>query len=175
MARKNIMVPYGFEPSEEKFSKGTLIVYDSFENIEEEEVVKIIKISEDKNFDSVVFYPLHDSTLKRMGLSTAGSYHKRVKKIESIIKSLDPNVPTAIDKWEGKRSKYTPIITSLSFLMEKYSAPYFVYMSAETANAFSKYSTFSGLIRKIRLLISNVNDSTLTNELKEYRHRWDIV
>ena len=66
---------------------------------------------------------------------------------------VDTTLQLDLDKWEGKRKKYTPIDTSLTFLTEKSSGPHFVCMSDRYANLFVTYPSFKEWIKKVRLVI----------------------
>jgi hypothetical protein len=78
----------------------------------------------------------------------------------------------AIDGWEGKRKKYTPMEAALRHLTETLPTPHFLYLTPEMANAFASFSTFEEWIVKIRLILTS-DSQVLHPRLEQYRHRWD--
>ena len=174
MARNRIMVPFGYEPIETNI-KGTIFVIDSFNNISPKHLSDILQLADERDFDKVIFYPQHEQTLKRMGIDTLFPYHDRVKSLERLLDSLDTEVYYGIDKWEGKRKKYTPIETALAFLMEKHKGPYFLYLDLEVANKFIEFKSFEELIKKVRLIIKSDFGGTLNPKFDKYQSRIELT
>lgn len=152
MARDNITVPFGYEEPKSKV-KGTLFVLDSFDDWEEEQVTRLFELTNERSFAKVVFAPQHEETLKRMKFPCDNPYYKRIKNLQAIIESLHIQNHYVIDQWEGKRKKYTPLNTLLSFLTEKYPGPYFVYMNDWYANVFAATAEFDAWIKRLRILL----------------------
>lgn len=69
-------VPYGYEPPVEQ-RKGTLVFYDSFEHITDQELVIAAKTATDRRFTKLVLYPLHEETVRRMTKEPVSAYYKR--------------------------------------------------------------------------------------------------
>ncbi|WP_374706013.1 hypothetical protein [Paenibacillus antibioticophila] len=74
--RNNIQVPFGYEPPAER-EKGTLVFYDSFEEITEEELDQALALLERRSFARLVLYPLHEETVRRMSRKPVAPYYKR--------------------------------------------------------------------------------------------------
>ncbi|MFB5673888.1 hypothetical protein ACE3NQ_10550 [Paenibacillus terreus] len=171
MARQNIRVPYGYEPPEES-RKGTLIFYDSFEDVTDAELERAFAAFEQRAFARLVLYPLHEDTVRRMWKEPVSAFHKRQKRLEEW--KLDSgHSAVSIQNWDGKRKKYTPIDTALRYLTETYPSPYFLYMTPEMANLFASFSTFEEWIVQLRLLLS-AEPETVHPRLEKFRHRWDV-
>lgn len=65
MSGKYTNVPYGYEPPPAT-RKGTLIFYDSFEHVTDEQLERAAAIADTRSFVQLVLYPLHENTVKRM-------------------------------------------------------------------------------------------------------------
>jgi nicotinic acid mononucleotide adenylyltransferase len=171
MARQNIRVPYGYEPTEES-RKGTLIFYDSFEDITDAELERAFTAFEQRAFAKLVLYPLHEDTVRRMWKEPVSPFHKRQKRLEEWKLDFGHSM-VSIQNWDGKRKKYTPIDTALRYLSETYPSPYFLYMTPDMANLFASFSTFEEWIVQLRLLLS-AEPETAHPRLEKFRHRWDV-
>ncbi|MBP1934950.1 hypothetical protein J2Z37_004970 [Ammoniphilus resinae] len=154
-------------------AKGTLFVFDTFEFVTEEELHEIFNYSEKRGFSQVIFYPQHEETLRRMNIPVSRPYFKRLDLLFELLEESTHVMPASIDQWEGKRKKYTPIETSLSFLTEKYQSPHFVLMNAIYADKISTYKGFEEQIRKIRLIIRAGDHFRPNGILQKYTHRWE--
>lgn len=174
MANNRIMVPFGFEPYDDGI-KGTLFVISDFETTTYVDIHRIVELADNRSFDKIVFYPLHEQTLKRMNGDGYRPFFKRVKYLESIIEEFDSDIFITIDKFEGKRKKYTPIETSIRFLMDKYKKPYFLYITGEYANKISTYSSFEHWIKEVKLIIPFDTEFRPNGMLNKYKNRWEIV
>ena len=64
MPRNLEYVPYGYEPPKPT-TKGTLIFYDLFEQVQED-LEQAVAILEERSFVKLVLYPSHEETAKRM-------------------------------------------------------------------------------------------------------------
>jgi hypothetical protein len=169
---KTQSVPFGYEPPAER-EKGTLIYYDSFEHTTDEELDVAVENATTRSFTKLVLYPIHEETMKRMSKVPVSPYHKREKRLYEW-KQERGQVRVAIDGWEGKRKKYTPIDSALRHLTETLAAPHFIYVTPETANLFASFSSFEEWIVKIRLLVST-EPETLHPRLEQYRDRWNSI
>jgi hypothetical protein len=165
-------VPYGYEPPAER-EKGTLIYYDSFEHTTDEELDLAVENSTARSFARLVLYPIHEETMKRMSKEPVSPYYKREKRLYEWKRERGLET-VAIDGWEGKRKKYTPIDSALRHLTETLAAPHFIYVTPETANLFASFSSFEDWVVKIRLLLSS-EPKTLHPRLEQYRDRWNSV
>ncbi|WP_337101327.1 hypothetical protein [Paenibacillus sp. YIM B09110] len=172
MSNDPIKVPFGYEPPPET-RKGTLIFYDSFEQISEQELEIAAAVARDKAFAKFVLYPLHEESVRRMSKSPVSAYYKREDRLHEWKREYGRS-DVIVDRLDGKRKKYTPIDSVLRHIAETYPAPYFLYMTPETANQFASYSSFEEWIVKLRLIISS-EPERLHARLAEYRHRWEIV
>ncbi|WP_274653265.1 hypothetical protein [Paenibacillus humicola] len=165
-------VPYGYE-SETERQRGTLIYYDSFEHTSDEELDRAASNAEERSFAKLVLYPLHEETVKRMTREKASPFYKREDRLHDWKR--ERGLPAvAIESWDGKRKKYTPVDTALRFLTEKYDAPHFLYLTPETANMFASFASFEEWIVKLRLLLASEPASPHPN-LERYRHRWSAL
>lgn len=169
MKRNVQSVPFGYEPAEEK-QKGTLIYYDTFEETTEHELDRAVDCIEGYSFDKLVLYPLHEETVRRMLKEPVSAFHKREKRLYEWKHDRGYS-KVVIEGWEGKRKKYTPMDSTLRFLTEKYKAPYFLYITPETANLFASFSSFEEWIVKIRLLLTS-EPRDVHPKLEKYQHRW---
>lgn len=172
MARKNIQVDFGYE---EKIDfKGTVFFIDSFEDSLEDHLDRLVKLMDQRNFDKIVLYPLHENTLRRMKIDVRKKYYSRLESLEDQVNSMRTYMSISIDKLDGQRKKYTPIDFILNHLTEKHKKPHFVCMTTESANKFASYSSFDEWIRKVNLLI--VNDSSeLHEKLKKNNKRYEFI
>lgn len=172
MKRNLQYVPYGYEPPPETH-KGTLVYYDSFEQISDEQLLQFVRAGENLSFQRLVLYPLHEDTVKRMGTAPVSAFHKRVQRLQEWQDEHESGM-IAIEAWEGKRKKYTPIEAAIRFVTEKYKKPLFFYMSPETANVCATFSSFDEWIKNIRLLLIE-EPQTLHPKLAQYSHRWSTI
>lgn len=163
-------VPYGFEPPVDR-AKGTLIYYDAFEDATDDEIAAAAALAHDRSFARFVLYPVHEETVRRMSKEPVSPYHKREKRLNEWVREFG-NDHMAIDGWEGKRKKYTPIDAALRHLTETLPAPHMVYMTSEMANQFASFSSFEEWIVRIRLWLAS-EPKALHPRLAQYRHRWD--
>ncbi|KRE59607.1 hypothetical protein [Paenibacillus sp. Soil750] len=174
MARDQIKVPYGYEPPENS-DKGTVMVFETFEDWTEHEMSACIAWAEERKFVRVIFYPQHEETLRRMDIRSEMPYYARLKHLEQLLEDVDTNLQVEVDKWEGKRKKYTPLDTSLNFLTEKSSGPHFICMSDRYANLFVTYPSFKEWIKKARLVIFTQFRVPLHGKLNDCAERWETV
>lgn len=172
MKRNLQHVPYGYEPPKEGV-KGTLIYYDTFDDTREADLTTALELLDTMSFAKLILYPLHEETIKRMSKEPASAFYKREKPLLVWEKELGRS-NVIVESWEGKRKKYTPIDAALRHLTEKYSAPHFLYMSPDMANAFASFSSFEDWIVKLRLILSS-NPNKLHPRLEKFRSRWDSV
>lgn len=170
--RNNIQVPYGYEPPVDR-EKGTLVFYDSFEEMTEEELDQAVIILEQRSFAQLVLYPLHEETVRRMTRKPVSPFYKREDALHDWRRSKGDRRIT-VEGWDGKRKKYTPMDSVLRFLTEKYPGPYFLYLTPETANAFASYSSFEEWITRIRLILAG-EPVQVHPRLAKFSHRWEAV
>ncbi|MFE5322517.1 hypothetical protein ACFQ88_27940 [Paenibacillus sp. NPDC056579] len=181
MARQTSSVPYGYEPEDRsKSPRGTLWIYDSFESFGMQQLAPLIGMGERKSLKKLVFYPLHEETLRRMGERNAEPYYRRTEALEELLEQAETPLDMTIDHWEGRRKKYTPVDTAFRYLAEKYAGPHFVWVTLETANKLAGYDSFEGWIKKIRLWIdmegsSKNREAELHPRLHAAASRWDPV
>jgi hypothetical protein len=179
MARHASKVPFGYEPENEQAgARGSLWVYDGFHDFGMPQLQRVVKWAQLKTIAKLVLYPLHEQTLRRMGMPEAEPYHRRVDRLEALLEQAEPDVDAVIDRWEGRRKKYTPMDTAFRFLAEKYRGPHFVYITGQMANAMASFDTFEEWIKKLRLYIdleSGGSPSELHPRLQAYSRRWDKV
>lgn len=169
------MVPFGTEPKDYELTKGVIIIYDTFDNLDFNNIEKAIKIAEERNFDRILLYPLHEKTSRRIDVDIYYGYKDRVKALEDFAKYANTDIEISVCKLEGKRSKYTPIDTTLSFITEHHQGPYFLWLSDYIANRFSTFSTFDKWIKEVRLMIENKENESLTTKLNDKSKRWEWV
>lgn len=177
MSRDNIRVPYGYEPAVDS-RKGTLVYYDTFDGVGDEELDLAVKAATSMAFRKLVLYPLHESTAKRMTPDPIRPYYRRMDALHDWRKSrgLPDNLELFIDGMEGKRKKYTPIDSALRHLAETYGMPIFLFVTPEKANLFASYDSFEPWIVKIRLLLTEgPSEHQLHPKLAKYAHRWNVV
>lgn len=170
--RQNIQVPFGYEPPVPK-RKGTLIYYDTFENTSEANLERAVSILEERSFGTLVLYPLHEETVRRMSKEPVRSFYKREDELHDWRRARQ-HADITVEGWEGKRKKYTPIDAALRFLAEKYPAPYFLLITPETANLFASFSSFEEWIKSIRLILTE-QPSVIHPRLQKYAHRWETA
>ncbi|WP_151733955.1 hypothetical protein [Paenibacillus tengchongensis] len=165
-------VPYGYEPPKQE-RKGTLVFYDSFEDITDQELEAAARTAAARKFVKLVLYPLHEETVRRMTKQPVQAYYKREDRLHEWRREHGSPLIT-IESLEGKRKKYTPLDSALRHISEVYPAPYFLYLTPEMANLFASYSSFEGWIVKIRLILSAAPEQ-LHPRLERYSHRWDVA
>lgn len=167
-------VSYGYEPPIDR-EKGTLVYYDTFEDTTDEELDAAARLVTTLTFTKLVLYPIHEETWRRMAKDPVSPYHKREKRLSSWVQDSGiVHAAVAIDGWEGKRKKYTPIDSALRHLTETLPGPHFLYLSPDMANGFASFSSFEGWIVKIRLLLSQEPEH-VHPRLEQYRHRWSVA
>ncbi|RAP74657.1 hypothetical protein [Paenibacillus montanisoli] len=172
-------VPFGYEPPAERL-KGTMIVYDSFQQLSNGELSFAVETAEKLRFAKLVLYPLHEETIRRMTKETVLPYHKRLDRLHDWKRSVEAEqgdiggLSIMVEGFEGKRKKYTPIDSALRHLADTYPSPYFLYLTPEMANLFASYSSFEEWIVKLRLVLAQM-PSGLHPKLEQYRHRWDVA
>ncbi|MFR9710191.1 hypothetical protein ACL02P_12350 [Paenibacillus sp. MB22_1] len=172
--RQNIQVPFGYEPPAPS-RKGTLIFYDSFELISDEELLRAAEEAETRKFAKLVLYPLHEETMRRMSKEPVSPFYRREDRLHAWRREQKGAGPALlVEGWEGKRKKYTPFDTALRHLTEAYPAPHFLYLTPELANQFASFSSFEEWIVKIRLLLA-AEPSHLHPRLEKFSHRWDLA
>ena len=170
--REPRIVPYGYEPPVAS-EKGTLIYYDTFEDVTESELEIAAACAEAGAFAKLVLYPLHEQTAKRMMKEPVGPYYKREDKLHAWKRGQHrPSV--AIEGWEGKRKKYTPADSAFRHVTELYPAPHFVLLAPEMANLLASYDSFEPWIAKLRLVLLE-EPHELHPRLAQHRRRWSTV
>ncbi|CAG7645155.1 hypothetical protein PAESOLCIP111_04891 [Paenibacillus solanacearum] len=177
MGREQIKVPYGYQPEETKQGeRGSLWVYDSFEQFTAQELAQLLELADKRAFAKIVFYPLHEETIRRMGKRLAVSpYYARAANLESMLEETGTDLDWVIDGFEGKRKKYTPMDTAFRYLDEKYESPHFVYVTGETAQLLAGYDTFEAWIKRLRLLIADGGRAADHPRLQQFASRWEHV
>ncbi|MHA6531957.1 hypothetical protein [Paenibacillus sp. BAC0078] len=165
-------VPYGYEPPAAE-RKGTLVFYDSFERITDQELELAAKTAADRKFTKLVLYPLHEETVRRMSKEPVQAFYKREDRLHEWKREQGRSFIT-VESLEGKRKKYTPLDSALRHISTVYPSPYFLYLTPETANLFASYSSFEEWIVKIRLILSAA-PAYVHPRLEKFRHRWDVA
>lgn len=173
MERKTTTVPHGYEPPASSARKGSLIYYDDFERTGDAELDRALAYAEERSFEKLVLYPLHEETVRRLSKTPVRPYYKREDRLHEW-KRVRGGGRSTVEGWEGKRKKYTPIDAALRHLADRYPAPLFLYLAPDTANAFASFSTFEAWITKLRLVLSEPPDSWHPR-LEKYRHRIDLA
>jgi hypothetical protein len=171
-------VPFGYEPdTANEGPRGTMWVYDSFQGYSSEQLLRVLAVAERKEMKKLVFYPLHEETLRRMGERAAEPFYRRAGELEELLDLVEPSVDAVIDRWEGRRKKYTPMDTAFRFLEEKDTGPFFVYVTLPMANTIAAFEAFDGWIRKLRLCIDMGGQASpvLHPKLQAAAHRWEAV
>ncbi|MBM7567177.1 hypothetical protein [Paenibacillus sacheonensis] len=171
-------VPFGYEPPANS-RKGTMVVYDTFQHMEDKALALAAATAEKRGFAKLVLYPLHEETVRRMTKEPVLPYHKRLDRLHDWKRSYEEergrgSIPVAVEGLEGKRKKYTPMEAALRHLAEVYPSPLFLYLTPETANLFASFSSFEEWIVKLRLLLASAPER-LHPKLEKYRHRWDLA
>ncbi|AWP27182.1 hypothetical protein [Paenibacillus sp. Cedars] len=166
MPRNLVHVPYGYEPPKPA-TKGTLIFYDSFEQVQED-LEQAVAILEERAFSKLVLYPLHEETVRRMFKEPVSPYYKREKRLQEWVGEREDS-SVVIEAFESKRKKYTPIDTALRHLVEKYGSPHFLVLTPEVANVFASFSSFEEWIVKLRLILLS-EPPYLHPRLEKFRH-----
>lgn len=178
MAKDNIQVPYGYEPPVEN-KKGTLVVYDHFADVHPSGLAEVYRFAQERGFVRIVFYPIHELTASRMGITGLAPYHQRsrmlAESMEAAEKATGCSIPALVDSWEGKRKKYTPVEAALTFLTEKHSGPYFLWLPEQLAAKWAGYASFSQWIRRIRLVIGPPYGFPMPPVAHEYQNRWEYA
>ncbi|MCS7459532.1 hypothetical protein N0M98_05210 [Paenibacillus doosanensis] len=180
MARQTGKVPFGYvEEDVRKKARGTVWVYDSFEAFGAEQLARLIGMAEHKQVTKLVFYPLHEETLKRMGYRDTAPWYRRAEELELLIERTESPVDIVLDRFESKRKKYTPADTAFRYLAEKYASPHFVWVTAEMASKLASFESFKEWIKKLRLWIdlksAGQTPQELHPRLREAAGRWDAV
>ncbi|WP_240415519.1 hypothetical protein [Paenibacillus periandrae] len=178
MVKQPSIVPFGYEPEKERQGpRGTMWVYDSFADCGTQQLVRIVSLASRIEMKKLVFYPLHEETLRRMGEPGAAPFYRRADELEELLDHMELPVDTAIDRWEGRRKKYTPMDTAFRFLEEKYAGPYFVYMTVDMANTAASFDSFEFWIKRLRLCIDFklASSESLHPKLQAFAHRWEAV
>lgn len=173
MGRQTYQIPFGAEPAK-KTVKGTLIFYDSFEHVSDEELEKAAQAAVARSFSQMVLYPLHEATVRRLTGETASAFYKRDDRLHEWRRDQQIMRNVTVENWDGKRKKYTPLEAALRFMDEKYPSPLFLYLTAENANRFASFATFEDWIVRIRLVLDEA-PSRLHPRLEKFRKRWDTV
>lgn len=169
------MVPFGTNPEDFQFTKGTIIIYDTFNKLNEKKIDKAIKLALDRDFDKIILYPLHEKTCSRMNIDLVTSYKDRLRELESIVSSKKTNVFIEICKLEGKRRKYTPIDFALNFISEYNKGPYFLWVSDNIANTISTFATFDKIIKDYRFMIERDTNEKISKKLEQNNKRWEWI
>ncbi|OKP66490.1 hypothetical protein A3842_29130 [Paenibacillus sp. P3E] len=172
MKREIQNVPFGYEPPAAE-RKGTLVFYDSFEHVSDQELEQAARTATERKFTKLVLYPLHEETVRRMSKEPVKAFYKREDRLHEWKREQGRSFVT-VESLEGKRKKYTPLDSALRHISEVYPSPYFLYMTPETANQFASYSSFEEWIVKLRLILSAAPDY-VHPRLEKFRHRWDIT
>ena len=152
------VVPFGYEPPEGR-RKGALVVYDAFDSEENGAFLDTAAAAADRlRFATLVLYPIHEETLRRMTKSAPFErFAFRLDRLHDWKRKRGPtsDFDIAVDNWEGKRKKYTPIDAALRHIAEQYRPPHFLFLAPPTANLFASYDSFGDWITRIRLLIAD--------------------
>jgi len=176
MPKQSLRVPYGYElPKEREKERGTIWVYDSFEGYTMQELLVLLELAEERHFAKIVFYPLHEETIRRMDKRAAEPYYRRVEALEQLIEEANPLTDWTIERFEGKRKKYTPADTAFRFMEEKYRSPFFLYVTGETARKLAGYEGFDQWLTKLRLLITGAEGESMPSLLVKHAGRWEHV
>ncbi|CAM4021281.1 hypothetical protein [Saccharibacillus endophyticus] len=173
MGRQTYHVPFGAEPAK-RTVKGTLIFYDSFEQVSDEQLERAAELAIARSFSQLVLYPLHEATVKRLTGENASAFYKRDDRVHEWRRNQQIMRNVTVENWDGKRKKYTPLEAALRFMDEKYPSPLFLYLTAYNANRFASFATFEEWIAKIRLVLDET-PQRLHPRLEKFRHRWDTV
>ncbi|MGN7763891.1 hypothetical protein [Paenibacillus sp. 22594] len=172
MKREIQNVPFGYEPPAAE-RKGTLVFYDSFEHVSDQELEQAARTATERKFTKLVLYPLHEETVRRMSKEPVKAFYKREDRLHEWKREQGRSFVT-VESLEGKRKKYTPLDSALRHITEVYPSPYFLYMTPETANQFASYSSFEEWIIKLRLILSAA-PGYVHPRLEKFQHRWDVA
>ncbi|MEK8130673.1 hypothetical protein WMW72_22455 [Paenibacillus filicis] len=176
MPKQNLRVPFGYElPKEKDRERGTIWVYGSFEGYTQQDLLPLLELAEERHFAKLVFYPLHEETLRRMDKRQAEPYYRRVQELEALLEEADPFIDWTIERFEGKRKKYTPADTAFRFMEEKYKSPFFVYVTDEVARKLASYDGFEDWLTKVRLLVTGGGGDPVPALLAKHMNRWERV
>lgn len=170
MTGKYTNVPYGYEPAAPS-RKGTLIFYDSFEHVTDEQLERAAAIMDARAFAQLVLFPLHESTVRRMSRDAVQPYYKREDRLHEWRRDQSSSM-IRVEGLEGKRKKYTPMDTALRHIQAEYPAPLFLYMTAAMANQWASFDSFTDWIKELRLIIDG-QPGEMHPRLEQYRHRWE--
>ncbi|MCQ4085308.1 hypothetical protein [Saccharibacillus sp. JS10] len=173
MGRQTYQIPFGAEPAVRQ-NKGTLVFYDSFENVSDEQLERAAQAAVARSFSQLVLYPLHEATVRRLTGEAASAFYKRDDRLHDWKRSQTIMKNVTVENWDGKRKKYTPLEAALRFIDEKYPSPLFLYLTADNANRFASFATFEEWIVRIRLVLED-SPKHLHPRLEKFRHRWDTV
>ncbi|NIK76747.1 nicotinic acid mononucleotide adenylyltransferase [Paenibacillus castaneae] len=165
-------VPFGYEPPKD-VRKGTIIFYDSFQNISDRELDLAAYLLKERSFKKLVLYPLHEQSMKRISNETVSAFYKREDRLHEWKRDKE-DMDITVERLEIKRKKYTPIDTALRHLTETYSPPLFLLLTGEMANKFASFSSFEEWIVKVRLLLLT-EPEPLHPRLLQYKHRWESI
>ncbi|MBP1153399.1 MULTISPECIES: hypothetical protein [unclassified Paenibacillus] len=176
MARDNVQVPFGYEPPDPRGEqRGSLWVYDSFEEYTEQDLAKVLELADRRKMAKTIFYPIHEETLRRMVKGTFLPYYRRVEALQAMLEDAESDLDVVIERFESKRKKYTPVDMAFRFLEEKYEGPFFIYVTGDTANLLASYDSFELWIKKLRLFIAGEGTQGMHPQLLKYENRWDRV
>lgn len=177
MAKQNVRVPFGYEPPKMREpERGSLWVYDSFADYSLQELLPILRLVEDRSIARLVLYPLHEETVRRMDKQPVEPYYRRVEALEALMEEAEAGVDWTIERFEGKRKKYTPMDTAFRFLEEKYASPHFVYVSEAMAARLAGYESFETWSKKVRMFIAGEGGASLAHPmLMKHPNRWERV
>ncbi|CAM3394444.1 hypothetical protein PALU110988_20210 [Paenibacillus lupini] len=166
-------VPFGYVEEKDSHSgKGTLVYYDTFQDVTEQQLTHAAALAKARSFAKLVLYPLHEETARRMWKRPIEPYYMREDRLFDWRRESGEDGTITVENWEGKRKKYTPIEAAIRHLMDVYPQPLFLYVSPETANAFASFNSFEEWIGRLRLIITVPPPDAHPN-LTKYRHRWD--
>jgi len=175
MDRSVRTVAYGHvEETKAQAGKGTMVYYDTFEEIGDAELERAAALAKTRSFAKFVLYPLHEETAKRMWRRPIGPYYKREDRLFDWRRARGDESSVAIETWEGKRKKYTPIDAALRHLAESYPSPLFLYVKPDTANTFASFASFEEWIGRLRLILTET-PTDIHPKLEKHRHRWDVA
>ncbi|WP_145409490.1 hypothetical protein [Paenibacillus xylanexedens] len=170
MANSYTNVPYGYEPPAAS-RKGTLIFYDTFEQITDGQLEHALNLANSRAFAQLVLYPLHESTFKRMRPGSILPYFKREDRLHEWRREHS-DARIRVEGLEGKRKKYTPMDTALRHIKAEYPAPHFLYLTTEMANLFASFDSFNEWIKEVRIIIDGPA-TELHPRLEQNKNRWD--
>lgn len=148
--------------------KETLLFYGVFDELDEELLARIVEVAEERGSHRLVLYPFHDATLRRMGVEGVPPYHRRVKILEEWLEEDLSDVEIDIDRWDGKRKKYTPVEASVRFIMEKHGGRLTLVLTTEMANRLVGYHSFDEISEKVGIIV--FDDGGLSPRFREYEH-----